>query len=131
MLSDETLAENEYKVRILCSEGTYIRSIVEDLGEMLGCGAVLTKLIRTRACGYTLDEALTLAELQKHRDEDTIDSIIRPVDSLFMHLDRIDITRDLAIRLLNGARSRISKPDGQYRVYYKDRFFGIARISLS
>lgn len=128
MLSDETLAENEYKVRILCSEGTYIRSIVEDLGEKLGCGAVLTKLVRTRACGYTLDEALTLAELQKHRDDDTIDSIIRPVDSLFMHMDRIDISKDLAVRLLNGARSRISKPDGQYRVYYHDRFFGIARI---
>ena len=54
MLEDETLSENEYKIRVLCSEGTYIRTLVEDMGENLGCGAVLTSLSRTMACGYTL-----------------------------------------------------------------------------
>ena len=129
MLEDNTLEENEYKIRVLCSEGTYIRTLVEDMGENLGCGAVLSSLSRTKACGYTLDDCITLEQLQQARADDTIDSLIVNTDTVFMHLDRIDLSTELAKRLLNGARSRIAKPDGDYRVYYKDKFYAIANVT--
>ena len=129
MLEDETLSENEYKIRVLCSEGTYIRTLVEDMGENLGCGAVLTSLSRTMACGYTLSDCVTLQQLQQARNDDTIDSLIVNTDTVFMHLERIDLSAELAKRLLNGARSRIAKPDGDYRVYYKDKFYAIANVT--
>ena len=129
MLEDETLAENEYKIRVLCSEGTYIRTLVEDMGENLGCGAVLTSLSRTKACGYTLDDCITLEQLQQARIDDKIDSLIVNTDTVFMHLERIDLSTELAKRLLNGARSRIAKEDGDYRVYYKDKFYAIANVT--
>ena len=129
MLEDNTLSENEYKIRVLCSEGTYIRTLVEDMGENLGCGAVLSSLSRTKACGYTLDDCITLEQLQQARADDTIDSLIVNTDTVFMHLDRIDLSTELAKRLLNGARSRIAKPDGDYRVYYKDKFYAIANVT--
>ncbi len=120
---------NEYKVKVRCSEGTYIRTLVGDLGEKLGCGATLTALERTRACGYTVSDAVTLSQLQEARDNGTIDSLIMPADTAFSHLDRIDLSDELAWRLLNGARSRISKPDGDYRVYHEELFYGIANVT--
>ncbi|MBR5520477.1 MAG: tRNA pseudouridine(55) synthase TruB [Oscillospiraceae bacterium] len=129
MLEDTTLGENEYKIRVLCSEGTYIRTLVEDMGENLGCGAVLSSLSRTKACGYTLDDCITLEQLQQARADETIDSLIVNTDTVFMHLERVDLSPELAKRLLNGARSRIAKPDGDYRVYYKDKFYAIANVT--
>lgn len=129
MLEDENMSENEYKIRVLCSEGTYIRTLVEDIGENLGCGAVLTSLTRTMACGYTIKDCITLRQLQQAREEGIIDSLIISTDTAFMHLERIDLSAELARRLLNGARSRIAKPDGDYRVYYKDKFYAIANVT--
>ena len=129
MLDDDSLQENEYKIRVLCSEGTYIRTLVEDIGENLECGAVLTSLSRTMACGYTLADAVTLQQLQQARNDGTIDELIVNTDTVFMHLERVDLSPELAKRLLNGARSRIAKPDGDYRVYYKDKFYAIANVT--
>ncbi len=50
--------------RIVCSKGTYVRSLARDLGEILGCGAHLTKLVRTRIGAYRLENALTLDDIQ-------------------------------------------------------------------
>ena len=122
-------ANNTYTIRVVCSEGTYIRTLVEDMGENLGCGAVLTSLSRTKACGYTLDQTITLEQLQQARDTDTIDSLIAPVDSVFMHLDAIDLSDELAKRAINGARSRISKPDGDYRAYHNGLFIAVVNVT--
>lgn len=125
----ENEAENTYTIKVMCSEGTYIRTLVEDIGEKLGCGATLTSLERTMACGYTLKDTVTLQDLQNARDEDRISDLITPVDTVFAHLDRIDLSDELAVRVINGARSRISKPDGDYRVYYNDIFYAVANVT--
>ena len=65
VMTDCNQAENIYTIRVVCSEGTYIRTLVEDMGENLGCGAVLTQLTRTKACGYSLEDTITLEELQQ------------------------------------------------------------------
>ena len=123
--------EKEYtaKIEVSCSKGTYIRTLVEDIGENLGCGAVLTVLTRTKACGYSIDQTITLEDLQQARNEDRIDDLITDVDTVFSHLERIDLSDELATRLINGARSRISKPDGDYRVYYQNRFYAVANVT--
>ena len=129
VMTDSNEAEHIYTIRVVCSEGTYIRTLVEDIGENLGCGAVLTELTRTKACGYSLKDTITLEELQQARNEDRIDSLITDVDTVFAHLERIDLSDELAHRLINGARSRISKPDGDYRVYYQNRFYAVANVT--
>jgi tRNA pseudouridine55 synthase len=55
--------------RVVCSKGTYIRSLVSDIGEKLGCGAVLTSLRRTRIGGYKIEDALTIEELDRMNGE--------------------------------------------------------------
>jgi tRNA pseudouridine55 synthase len=55
--------------RVVCSKGTYVRSLVSDIGDKLGCGAVLTALRRTRIGGFRIEDALTMEELDKVRGE--------------------------------------------------------------
>ncbi len=128
LLADDTLGENEYKIRVVCSEGTYIRTLVEDIAESLGTYGTLTSLVRTMACGYKLEDCITLEQLQQARIDEKIDSMIVNTDTVFAHLERIDLSPELAKRLVNGARSRIAKPDGDYRVYYKDKFYAVANV---
>lgn len=128
MLEDNE-KDNAYTIKVLCSEGTYIRTLVEDIGEKLGCGAVLTKLVRTKACGYSLEETISLEQLQEAREKGTIDNLIIGVDSVFNHLTRIDLSDELALRIGNGAESRMSKPDGDYRAYYNNTFYAVVNVT--
>ena len=61
------IAGQDVDFRIVCSKGTYVRSLARDLGEALGCGAHLTRLVRTRIGAYRLEDALTVADVQALR----------------------------------------------------------------
>ncbi len=65
----ESFAENEAVIRIICSRGTYIRSIAYDLGRKLGCGAMLSGLVRVRIGDYHIDDAVTWDDLPKRVKE--------------------------------------------------------------
>jgi len=60
---------NQVSFKVVCSKGTYIRSLARDLGVALGCGAFLSKLVRTRIGDYRLEDALDIAQLQELRDK--------------------------------------------------------------
>ena len=121
------------KLRIVCSKGTYIRVICDDIGKILGCGGVMTALRRTRACGFTVEDAVTLAQLQEMKNNDNIGSILRPVDSIFMCYRSVRISEKQAVRYKNGAslsmaRLHMSKEtaDGELlRIYSGNEFLGL------
>ncbi|MCD8331052.1 MAG: tRNA pseudouridine(55) synthase TruB, partial [Oscillospiraceae bacterium] len=70
----------EYGLRVLCSKGTYIRTLCHDLGAALGCGGAMCQLRRTMAAGYTLEDAVTLEDILAAPDPA---ALLRPVDSCF------------------------------------------------
>jgi len=70
-------------MRLSVSKGTYIRTICNDIGEKLGCGACMETLLRTRAGSFDLSTALKLSEVEKVRDEGRLDEILVKVDDLF------------------------------------------------
>ena len=74
----EAESETDFRLRCLCSKGTYIRTLCHDIGQALGCGGTLYSLRRTMAAGFTLAEAVTLKEVQEKGE-----SLLRPLDSLF------------------------------------------------
>ena len=121
------------KLRIVCSKGTYIRVICDDIGKILGCGGVMTALRRTRACGFTVEDAVTLAQLQEMKNNDNIGSILRPVDSIFMCYRSVRISEKQAVRYKNGASlsmARLHMPketaDGELlRIYSGNEFLGL------
>lgn len=59
------LLKNEFSIEVTCSKGTYIRTLCHDIGEQLGCGAAMKSLVRTRVGNFLLEEAQTLAEIER------------------------------------------------------------------
>jgi len=86
---------------VVCSKGTYIRTLAADLGAALGCGAHLAGLRRTATGGFGVDEAISLDGLAGI-DEEARDALLRPVDCLLDALPRLDVAGDDAIRLRHG-----------------------------
>ncbi len=126
--------------RVSCSKGTYIRSLCDDIGKLLGCGAVLTALRRTKACGFTIADAIpleTIREMAKSGAE-VFESLIRPADSIFSELPTVSVSEKQAFRFKNGAPLSLAylkwlkKPLAEtlYRVYAPNGIFlGIGRIT--
>ena len=136
---DEATGEGELDV--CCSKGTYIRTLVDDIGRELGCGATLTALRRTEAVGYGIEDALTLEEVQRMKDDGTITERIIPVDEALRAYRSCDVTVAQAVRYYNGGELSIERiygfEDGgmpYVRVYGalgedKERIFlGIAKV---
>lgn len=125
--------KNEYEIEVSCSKGTYIRSLISDIGEMLGCGAVMTALRRTEANGVRVDECYTVDELCEMKENGTLLKALQGVDS-FISYDKIKVSEAQAKRFSNGGaldcdRFGGKKEPGLYCVYSPDgSFLGVGEI---
>lgn len=102
---------NEVEMELHVSKGTYIRTIVDDLGEMLGCGAHVTYLRRTGVSNYPMERIVTLEQLQALLDQakeqdiapsELLDPLLLPTDSAVQDLPEVNILPALAVYILNG-----------------------------
>jgi len=127
------LVENingEYVIDVFCSKGTYIRSLIDDIGRMLGCGAVMTSLVRTSAMGFTLENCTTLDELQQRKNENIgFDDILLPLDQVLSAYDKITISPAQSVRFKNGGSLDLARIKKQlikeeiYRIYNPEGAF--------
>lgn len=108
---------SDYLIRVACSKGTYVRTLCHDLGQALGCGGAMYSLRRTRAAGFGLDRAVTMAELEKAAERGEAEALLTPVDAYFEQYPAltVDERRERSIR--NGAGFPQRGEDGTYRVY--------------
>jgi tRNA pseudouridine55 synthase len=105
------------ELRVRCSKGTYIRTLVEDLGRALGCGAHLAALRRTAAGSFRIGEALTLEQLQAAPGEER-DRWLLPLERLLAGMPRVDLAGPLAGRFTQGQAIRLDGPQqGRCSVY--------------
>jgi tRNA pseudouridine55 synthase len=108
-------------VDVVCSAGTYIRSLARDLGDAVDTGAHLTQLIRTASGVWTLDDAITLEELEQSSKWNTY---LHPLDQAITHLPRVNLTeaeatdvgfgRRIKIDSLNKKPARAYAPNGEF-----------------
>ncbi len=132
-LTDSREAENEYEITVECSKGTYIRSLISDIGEALDCGATMTSLRRTKANGVTIDRCFTVAQLEKMKENGTLSDALQGVDS-FISYDKIKVSEAQAKRFSNGGalecrRFGGKKEEGLYCVYSPSgKFLGVGEI---
>lgn len=122
--------DGEYSLTCECSAGTYIRTLISDIGDMVGTGAVMTSLKRTYACGVNIDECYTLSRLQEMRDKGEIEKAVIPVDKLLQSYPEVTVSDSQATRFSNGgdlAAIRVKSLSGYgiYRVYGKNKFLGL------
>ncbi len=76
-------ANQEYEIRIVCQKGTYIRTICNDIGQLLGCGSCMTSLIRTATGRFTIAESHTIEEIRAYAESGRIDDILIPIDAMY------------------------------------------------
>lgn len=117
-----------------CSGGTYIRTLINDIGEKLCTGAVMTSLCRTRSCGYTLDQCHELDEIRSASPEQ-LEKWLMPVESVFADLPEIPLDEVQKRMYLNGVRldadrlKNRTETDTLSRVTYGGTFLGVGRIN--
>ena len=104
-------------IEIVCSKGTYVRTLAESIGEALGCGAHLVALRRTGSGPLAIEDAITLDELAA-LDEPQRDARLLPPDALLADWTALRLPADEAGRFLTGLRRRVDAPDNdRVRVY--------------
>ncbi|BGI50986.1 MAG: tRNA pseudouridine(55) synthase TruB [Arsenophonus endosymbiont of Ceratovacuna japonica] len=135
--------ENKLELIIHCSKGTYIRTIIDDLGELLGCGAHIISLRRLQIANYSIEQMVTInklyilkqqAELKGISLEKQLDSLLLPIDAIVNHLPEVNISLFIATYFKQGQSiividnnlklgSKVRVTEGNMR-----KFIGIAEI---
>ena len=92
----------EIKMKVSCSKGTYIRTLCHDIGQALGCGAIMTELCRTRSGQFGLEEALLLSQIEQFVQEGTIDQHCITTEEVFALLSPVYMKEEFNRLLHNG-----------------------------
>ena len=128
------LEAGEIEFDVTCSKGTYIRTICDDIGRELGCGATMTALTRTASGYFRLEDSYTIEEITN--EADPLDTMLIPADITLEKLGKAILNDNRITAFMNGNSSwstgfRITEPsefDNLYRVYGKDVFLGVAAV---
>ena len=129
---------------IACGKGTYVRTVINDMGEKLGTGGIMTSLVRTSSGGFTLEECYTFEQIQQARDEGRLEQLILPVERIFAKLPKLRLGEAQTRMYRSGVKLDLARlynirsDADTYGVYgydgtfigtaYTDREKGILRI---
>ena len=123
-------------LKVFCSKGTYIRTLIDDIGNTLGVGAVMTSLDRTKACGFLKEECLPLEKLKELSPAEIEEKLIS-TENLFKSFSELMVSEAQAKRFSNGGALDISRTslraekniEGNiYRIKNNDKFFGLGIV---
>lgn len=115
----EQVDGTDWRLRCVCSKGTYLRTLCHDIGQALGCGGTMWSLRRTLAAGFRETDAVGLDEIQERGE-----AVLRPLDQLFTAHPALTVpSPGTERRIRSGAPIRVRAADGTYRVYGLDGTF--------
>lgn len=113
--------ENRVVIEVSCSKGTYIRTLCDDIGKKLGCGAYMTALRRIKTGCFTIDDAYTPEEIERMAEDNELERKLKSVDGLFEEYDKIVLNEKQTRSVKNGVRmSWRGKKEGQMLRLYDD-----------
>ena len=127
------LSANELEIGVHCSKGTYIRTLAEDIGEALGCGAHLSALRRTQSGPFDMQHVVTLAELEQLAEKGAteLDKLLLPMESALVDWPQVSLTEHMAYYLRQGQAVQVPQApaDGWVKIFAEDQqFLGIGQI---
>lgn len=128
-------ADGKYTLKVDCSKGTYIRTLITDIGNTLGCGGVMTALKRTKSGSFVLEKSYTTEELEYMTYEERI-GLLLPIESLFSELTEIKLPLFFERLAKNGLEIYLKKiglsndiPEGtRYRLAGEKGFFALGEV---
>lgn len=122
----------EFELTVHCSKGTYVRTLAEDIGEALGCGAHVTALRRTGVGPYTGHPMYTMDQLQAAADEGqaTLEGLLLPIDTALSDWPEVRVNADTAFYLKQGQAVLVPKAptEGGVRIYQGDEFIAVGQV---
>lgn len=130
-----SIDENEFTIDVVCSGGTYIRSLIKDIGKKLGTVCTMKALRRTMANNIDIEKCLTLSEIEKMCKEGRQSEIIIPVDEALVTYEKVTVSDKQSLRFSNGGeldagRIHFNFEEKYYRVYSpQNKFLGIGEYS--
>ncbi|NMG66223.1 tRNA pseudouridine(55) synthase TruB [Azoarcus indigens] len=123
----KAFSDSGFTIEVDCSKGTYIRSLATDIGAALGCGGHLSALRRTRIGAFTVEEAVTLRNLEECDTPETRDAHLEAADKLVQHLPAVILTQEQAGAVLQGRPLALrGEAGGCCRLYGPSDFLGLA-----
>lgn len=131
-IKHNAFADNIATITVTCSKGTYIRTLAEDIGNKLGCGAHLIGLRRTATANYDIADAITLEQFES-LSEDARNTALLPADSAIFHLPAITLDEDSSFYLSQGQSVWQSGKilPGYLRLYNQNQvFLGLGELGL-
>jgi tRNA pseudouridine55 synthase len=126
MLTMEHREGDQVQFTVRCSKGTYVRTLAEDIGRALGCGAHLIGLRRIAIAQFSIEHACSFDQLEL-MDSTQRDAKVLPLDALVQDLPRLDLDEQQTIRFAQGQKLGMELPLalGKYRLYSSERFIGV------
>ncbi len=117
----------EFKVRTTVSSGTYIRTLIHDIGRSLGCGATVSELKRTAINGFRVEDAPTLEDLLKFNEPE---NFVIPIDKALSFLPSVSLNLSQGKKLLQGSSILLNDEslDGYVRIYTEGKFIGVGLL---
>lgn len=119
------IKENEIVFKVNCSKGTYIRTLCENMAEALGTVGYMKELKRTKVDNFTIEDSITLTELEKLQDKE---KIVISIEDLFNESEKIDLNDTKNQLFLNGVMLAQNVLDGIYRIYNGENFIGLGIV---
>lgn len=123
----------QLEIKVHCSKGTYIRTLAEDIGEMLGCGAHLSALRRTQSGPFDMEHVVTLAELEQlaNNGMEALDALLLPIESALRDWPAVNLSEHTAYYLRQGQAVQVPQApsSGWVKIFDDDQqFLGIGQI---
>ena len=118
------------RLRVSCSKGTYIRTLAEDIGHALGCGAHLTALRRVAVGSLTIDDAVSLDQINALAEDERFNCLLA-LDSLLQTLPAVLLGDEETLRFSHGNPVNALVAEGKCRVYSADRLLGLGEADAS
>jgi tRNA pseudouridine55 synthase len=127
--ASDGIESDEMEISVRCSKGTYVRTLAEDIGQALGCGAHLRGLRRTAIADFRLDNAYTLDQLEAMTMPER-DACLLPLDCMLQDMPMLELDAVQVTRMAQGQRLGIDAelPDGKVRLYGAGKFIGVAEL---
>ncbi len=130
----EQTANHRFLLEIVCSKGTYIRALFEDIAKALGTCAYMSFLERTQSGGFQAETSITMDEAKIMAESEKTEQILVPIERVLADFPRIEVDSADYKRIANGLDGRITfkiavSSSGLYRVYCKDVFFGLGSMT--
>jgi tRNA pseudouridine55 synthase len=132
-LTAEKINDREYTLDVKCSKGTYIRTLCADIGKKLGVGAIMKSLVRAEASGFTLEDGITLGELEKLSEEEREKRIV-PIEYIFRNERKVTLDPFFARLARCGVEIYLKKIGiaaelgERFAMYDADGFFALGEV---